>query len=190
MCFIGKFIFNFQQKGPVNIDVNQLTVNEKNQLLYNYRRGVLLIDNPSELVDDTVRLPANSTNFQTPEEKPLSEKKTEDGEVILEDRELKLKKLLRQKISHINKEIPKMSLGELRDLLALEATLKNRKKLIAKIESIIASHASSVKKFVGNEPVNTRTNIPGTFYDKMYQMNEIEETEMEQIVLNPTSTED
>lgn len=184
MCFIGKHAFSFKHPGPIQLDVNKLNSNELNQFTYNYRRGVLHIDNVEELLTKAQELPASSSRFTTTKEKP-TQHKTEPHDII-EQEELAFRKLLRSKIGDIKDTVAVMSPAKIRKLAEFEKETKNRKKLLAYLQEILDQHTNSVTKKVGTQdailfaPANL-----GLERKYLENVSNVIESDMEQIVLNP-----
>lgn len=190
MCFIGKYVFNFSNEGPVNIDVKQLTPDELNKFIYNYRRGVLFIDNVAELLKSAPNAPASSNHFATGKENPVQ--RYTDPHSLIEEEELALKKLLRSKIGDIKDTVAVMSPAKVKKLVELEKATKNRKKLLNYLENILLQHQQSVTKRVGTkdaQPIYADVNL---MIDRQYldNISNVVESEVEQMVLNPMSVEE
>lgn len=179
MCFVGKYMFNFNEPGPVKIKVDKLSKNEINQFVYNYRCGILSIENVDELLNNAAGLPATSNKFKTSKEAPIQQKIPSRD--IIEQDESTLKKLLREKIEDIKDTVAVMSPSKIRKLIELENSTKKRKKLLKYLQEILEQHTNSVKNTVGTKEITFRDVISplGVEYTQ-----DIEETDVTQITIN------
>jgi len=190
MCFVGKISLNFMNPGPVEIDLNELSEAELNQIVYNVRKEVLLVDDKKELLKKTKKLPASSDKFKTSAEKPIEQPKFEEHKDLIQQDELDLRKVLRETVPIIMQKVEQMSVGQVRRLIEQEVQLKNRKKLVTYLKDIVRDHEQSVTNKLGNGDMNindTKINKKHTGLAKEYWNNisEIVETDVEQVVLNP-----
>lgn len=189
MCFIGQYSFNFENPGPIQMDIDKLSNNELNQLVYNHRRGVLYINNIDELMSKASNLPANSSKFSTTAEKPVQQKM--EPRDIIEQEELVFRKLLRGKIEDIKDTVAVMSPAKIKKLVELEKITKNRKKLLTYLQGILDEHTTAVMKKVGPEDAITYAPINlGLERRYLENVSKVVESDYTQLVLNPISDEE
>jgi hypothetical protein len=188
MCFVGSHVFNFDNPGPIEINVETLSAQDRNQFIYNYRQRVLKVENIEELLSGD-ELPAMSNKFMTPGEKPLTIKKKNNPRDIIEQETRTLNKLLRRKVGIIQETTKTMPVGQLRRLLEIEITQKNRKKLVSFINDILNKHANSVMNNMGEEDLEVSRppdhRVLGINRQYLDNISEVVESDIEQIILNP-----
>lgn len=189
MCFIGSHMFNFDNPGPIQLDVNQLSTQELNQFVYNYRQGILFVENADELLQKAKNLPAASNKFVTAKERPVQQK-TEPRDII-EQEELTFRKLLRGKIGDIKDTVAVMSPAKVRKLVELEKETKNRKKLLGYLQGILDEHTLAVTKKVGTEDAAMFAPADlGLESRYLENVSKVVESDITEVVLNPYDAEE
>ena len=179
--------FTYDEPGPNEIDVPALPPDQKNQLLYNCRRGVLACSEPDELVRLCETLMSIAKSYSTPAERPINATTSPLMEAVdpIEEDLKELKTLLEQKISVVKLQAVDLSNGRVRKLLELEISNKNRKGLKTFLNEILTKHTESVMNQVGNEDTGDKYSIATAGQVGSEQVTDIVESELEQVVLNP-----
>jgi hypothetical protein len=181
-CFIGQHAFTFGEPGPKEIDIEDLSPEEKKQLLYNLRRGVLIADDP-----DIVNRLAEPSNYATPDERPIERDKPiqitslSPQEAIEKDLE-ELKTLLKGKVATIKRQASDLRPARARKLLELERSGKSRKSVISFLEKLTSNHASMVTEKISEELV-PKDRVQVTQLST--QLTDIVESEEEEVTINP-----
>lgn len=187
MVFIGKYSFNFNNPGPINVNIQELTTEEVKQFLFGYKSNELLIDNVNELQAAVKSLvPAKPVDNQNV---TVIQKKPEPRDIIEKDI-ASLKKLLREKIDDIKDTVAVMSPNKVKKLLDMERETKNRKSLVRYLENLYMQHINSVTQAVGtvDKPVYAapELGLNGQYIDNV---SDIVESDTEIVSFNPTPEE-
>lgn len=177
-CQIGSYYLTFGEPGPHDIDVDSLTEEQKKQLAYNVKRGVLETD---EDVNDLLDTPVQ---YSTPEERPIQkvqpiQAKTPD-EIIADDIK-ELRALLRRKIPEVKKVAQDMRPARLKRLLELERETKARKGIMIFLNDLLALHESTVAARVGQDDVGGKHQID--LHAVSTQVSDIVESEEEEVTI-------
>lgn len=187
MIFIGPLSLNFNDPGPIEIDLESLSDKEIRQLIYGHQCGDLFVDNLEELI--SVISKKQSEQRVEVQKQTVIQKKFEPRDIIEKDIAL-LKKLLREKIEDIKDAVAVMSPSKIKKLLELERVSKNRKSLITYLEDIYTEHVMSVKKNVGTKdnPVYATPDL-GLAKQYLENISSIKETDTEIVSFNPVTKE-
>ena len=191
MIFLGDPLnFTYDTPGPVTVELESLSEAQKNQLIYNWRRGVLMVDNPEELKSACEMLPAASPKFSTPTEQPIG--KPKDPIVTMaeeaETTRAKLRALLKEKMPVIKAQVAHMPVNRVKLLLALEQKWKKRKAVISMFEELINKHAQTVIGIVGQDDVGGKVFDPKA--EALDKDQEVLDYESEEVTFNiPTDEE-
>lgn len=180
--------FTYDEPGPAEIDVESLPLDQRNQLLYNCRRGVLACSEPDKLVELCESVLPAAKAYVTPAERPVpAARPTSIQEVVdpIEEDLKELRALLREPIKAIQRRVHDLPIGRTRKLLELETKGKNRKGVKSYINEILAKHAESVLGSVGDEDAGDKLTITGIGQVGSKQVSDVVESELEQVVLNP-----
>jgi len=195
MLFIGPLSFSYDDPGPKEIELKNFSQDQIEQILYNWRQNVLVVDDESELKRHGQEAPASAQGYAPlasppppiDPAKPISKSPQETQEESAKQ----LRKLLSGRIPTIKAALPTLRMGELRKLLEIEKSKKARKKVIAMLEQIIKGHEKQVTDRVGASDLSDMAGIHAQ--DRVAavstQLSDIVESEVEQIVLNPTLEE-
>ena len=131
MLFIGKQIaLTPENPGPIAININSLSREEVQQVLFNVRMGILSTEFDLSLLEKRLGLKA---------EVKAIPKKTESTK-----KDTDLKKLLAKKIGVVKKEASELAVSDLRKLIDLEQSGKNRKSLVPFLSEMYSLHADQV----------------------------------------------
>lgn len=181
MIFIGSHSFTFGDPGPKEIDLDELSPTELNQLIYNVRRGILTVDDKEALFEKGEKLPANSKKVATLEERPVTEAlPTFTSEEAVEEDLKGLRKLLKGSVATVQKEAKDLRSGQIRKLLELEKQGKDRVSLTLYLEELISKHSDAVTKAVGKEDLQAF--IPDV--GNLSQVSDVVESEHKEVMLN------
>lgn len=189
MCIIGPHTFTYDEPGPKDIDLESLSQQELNQLVYNARRGVLAVGDPDELLRLASKAPATAQSYSTPHEQPIPKEPVQGEDVIEEDLK-ELRELLRGSVSSVKRGVQGLTPGRVRKLLELELEGKNRKSLKTHLNEVLAKHAESVVGQVGDEDTGDKITAVGVANSTSPLVTDIVESEIEQVVLNPLEDKD
>ena len=185
MLFLGKTLaFNYDNPGPIEIRLESLTPDIKNQILYNCRNGVLLCDDIAALKKSCAGLPAAAKTFSTPAEAPVTKVKSVMDIMAnkAEANKTELRNLLKEKIGVIKARSAHLPLQHLKILLSLEKNWKKRKAVVSLLDEMVAKQTKSVVELLGPEDVGMKVYDP-----KMTKLDEgqvVEDSEIEQVSLN------
>ena len=191
MLYFGKELgFTYDDPGPKDVDIDSLSKDLKNQLLYNCRKGALTCSDLTTLQKACEGLPAASQKFTLPAEKPVTEVKSV-MDLMAEKAEAdktELRSLLKEKIGVIRARTATLPLPHLKILLSLEKDWKARKAVVALLEELVAKHTKSVVELLGPEDVGMKVFNPSA--NKLDDGQVVEESEVEQVSLNIPSEEE
>jgi len=188
MLFIdGVHNFTHADPGPIDVDITKLSQLQFSQVKGNIIKGLLLSDNPDEILRSPVPITA-----------ALMSGPTIDPAEPIVDRSEQLKSVLNGTIPTVKKNILGLAIGDVRKLLLLEKKGKKRKSLIEEMELLLKTNEESVKSTVGNVDVReTRkteptTNIRGGLGLGSYLANvsEVIESDKTEIVIKTTDDEE
>ena len=178
MCFIGSYVFNFENPGPLEVDVEKLSANEKLLFITNINRQILKTDTPEKLIKEE----EEKTEQVKPKELDPNIEIHMQWAKANEELDKELKSILAQSINTVKKEVVgNKNIKRIKRILELEKENKNRKSLVALFNDIIKEESEKISKQLGDD-VGTyiQPGIGSEF------VSEIEETEIEDIVLNPS----
>jgi len=191
LLFIGPLTFTYDDPGPKEIDLRNFSKDQIDQIVYNWRQGVLIVDDEDELKSWAEASTPTAKGYSTPAgpvpqidpARPTAKSPVEAQEEAAKQ----LKKLLSGRIPTIRAALPGLRMAELRKLLELEKSRKARKKVITMLEEVIASHENEVLASVGTQDLSQMAGIHSQdgVVAKSTQLSDIVESEVEQIVLNP-----
>lgn len=188
MCFIGNAVsFNFDDPGPKEIDFDRLTEDEKSQLLYNCRRGVLQVDDEAALVIRTQDVPSAAKSYATPLERPVVQ--TQDAQQKKDSDREDLKKLLTKHWATVKKIIPDLSFAQVKILLDLEKDGKNRKSLLSILQSRFDAYLQEVQKKVGTKDVGDSVYAVGLPKFLSTNVTDVVDSDTEEVTLIPSDGE-
>jgi len=189
---IGQNVFTYDEPGPKNIDLSSITSVERNQLLYNCRRGVLACEDPDALVKACQDVWAASPQYQTPNERPIAPAKKLEIDEVLEQDNQELKNMLRGSVAAIKRQVVDLPPAKIRKLLEFESEGKNRKGVKTLCNEILGKHADQVMDKVFGEDVGDTITPTGIAAKTSPQVSDVVESdiEVEQFVLNPMGDEE
>jgi len=189
---IGGHHFTFADPGPVDIDIENMTKRELNQLVYNLRRQMLTTtEDMTRLLELTKQLPASSKSFQTPEEQPMKiAEGVLDPHGRLEEDTKELKKILRGTTEQVLAASVDLSPARVRKLLDIELHQKKRAAVISHLERMVQTHTNRVSQTVGTEqPAKTQKDLVKKGLSatgiNLDNIGDVVESEVGQITLNP-----
>jgi len=188
MLFLGEGLnFTYDEPGPIAVDLPSLSTEQRTQLYFNWKRGVLAVDNEEELKSAVAaQAPVPASCFAHP--LPVSPQAIPTSiDEALKARESKLKALLKEKIDIIKKEIPGLSAVELRALLAIEKKTKKRQKLMSLINDFITKRFQTVSNAVGTQDVGQSIFNPNA--QTLDNSLDVVESDMEEVTLIPSDKE-
>jgi hypothetical protein len=194
MVFIGEpspkgiypISFTLDDPGPKDIDLDALGPREKTQLLYNYRRGTLLVENKEDFLKATEGTPAAAKNWATGVERPIErDKPPKDALQQEEDVKSKLRTYLKQHWATIKKNIPNLDLVTLRQLIELEEVGKGRKALLKALNEAVDDYTRKVQAKVGNEDIGGYVHEVGLGPLPSTNISDVVESDVEEILLIP-----
>lgn len=177
----------FDEPGPVEIDVESLPLDQKNQLLYNCRRGVLACGEPDELIRMCESLVSVAKSYSTPDENPINP--TTPPPIVdvvdpVEEDLKELKTMLKLSVETIKSKVVDLSPSRTRKLLELEVAGKSRKGLKTFLNEILAKYAQGVLDSVGDEDVGDKYSLTTAGQIGSKQVSDVVESDLEQVVLN------
>ena len=178
ILFIGKQIsLTPENPGPVLIDIDSLTEKEAKQVLFNVRMGILSTEYDTALLEERLGL----NKVEEPSQDQISTPKEATPLTSPRKREVRLKKILAKKINVIKKEASNLSVSELRELIELERTYKNRKSLLPFLVEMYGSHTDEVAQNLKAIEDNSEKQglSPQTFLDDLPDVVESEGKEVE-----------
>jgi hypothetical protein len=180
-CLDGTVLDFYYDTEPIEVGLEMLTEDQRNQLLYNCRRGALKVDNIEELTDSAKGLPAASNIYTTLAENPIGRVKDPVKLMAekLEANRTELRNLLKEKIDIIKKKTKDMSLGQVKVLLAIEKDWKNRKAVVSLLEEKVNKYTREVLNLTGAEDIAGMTHNPTM--DKLAEKFKVTESEIEEI---------
>jgi len=191
MLFLGEPLnLTYDEPGPVEVDFNSLSEIQKKQIFFNWKRGVLIV-NDEDLLKSIYNKPIQVV--QTAVEKQVDSSMVkviafeESVGNVLREREVKLRALLRKPLATIKKQLLSLSNVELRELVEIEKKTKNRKKLIDMIDPLVNKHRVGVGKIVGTEDIGNSTHNP--YARALDNSMEVIESETEEVMLIPSDKE-
>lgn len=193
MLFIdGLPPLTFDEPGPVEIDINNLTPSQFSQLSYNLLRGAIAVDKPEEMGHYARTLDPVVTETVVEEATTSKPKKIDE---VIEEQELELKKLLNKTINTVKKSVPAMRAGEIRKLLALEKGGKNRKSLVQFLSEANEAHINAVTSHVGKKGININAHkgiVSGGLGLGKYSKNltDVVDSEEETVTIKTTTDEE
>jgi len=181
MCFIGDenrdkknwIPFTFDDPGPRELSVQNLSEKERNQVLYNMRRGILLVDNKDELIN-AVKLEATTITWSPP---------VEPKQVVVDEN--KVRNILSGHHATVKRLVPEMSLQETRAALKLEQTGKGRKSVLQALEEHLAIQSKQVQSLFpgGDVPADSLVDSGPKISTRVGDVVEFEEED--EVVLIP-----
>lgn len=187
---IGENLFTYDEPGPKEIDLAKITANERNQLLYNCRRGALACSDPDALVKACQDVWAASPQFATPQERPIQAPKDTSVEDLLKKDTTELRKILKGSVSSVAKKVAVLSPAKVRKLLEIESKWKNRKSIKNLCNEVLAKHADGVMKKVVGDDVGDILTPTGEAAKTSPNVSDIVESDIEYVVLNPLGDEE
>jgi len=197
MVFIGSLVLNYDEPGPIDVDLGKFTQEQKRQLLYNWRRAAIQVDNPDRLWE-VCGQGAAAKSYSVPAEKPLQSQevaKSISKEMTPVDAHAqegeKLKRVLKDHWATVKKNIVGMRPAQLRKLQELEKEGKGRKSILNVIEELLADHELSVAVKVGSVDVG---NIDEAYaadpeVQRSTQVSNVVESDVDTITLIPSDEE-
>lgn len=145
MLFLGDPLnFTYDTPGPVTVDLDTLTLEQKNQLMYSCRIGALAVSDADALVQACAALPAASPSFTTGHEQPVEQVAPKNALEGAEEDLDKLRELLDAHHSTVKKNVAMLRPAQIRTLLELEEAGKKRKSVLKFLNEVVARHSDSV----------------------------------------------
>lgn len=194
MVFIGEpnakgiysLSFTLDDPGPKEVDLDTLGPREKTQLLYNYRRGALLVEDMDEFLKATASTPAAAKSWATGSERPINkDKPPKDALQQEEDVSSKLRTYLKTHWATIKKNIPNMDFITIRQLYELEKAGKGRKGLLKVFKEAMDQHTRNVQARVGNSDVGNSIHEVGLEKLPSTNISDVVESDVEEVYLIP-----
>lgn len=196
MLFIGQqdphghypLTFTLDDPGPKDVDISSLGPAEKTQLLYNYRRGALLVREADreEFLRLTQDTPAAAKGYKTGAEIPIDPKQPpKDALQRQGELESKLKTYLKNHWSTIKKGIPDMDMSTIKNLRALEEAGKSRKSLLKAFDEAIEAHVKSVQSKVAGPDIGGMVHEVGLDRLPSTNISDVVESDEEEVLLIP-----
>jgi hypothetical protein len=186
MLFLGEPLnFSYDEPGPIEVELGELTEAQKNQLFYNWRQGVLSVSDESQLEEVCNTAPAATKSFVTPKELPMA-RSPKDAVQQIDDSKKVLRKLLSKRIGTIKKEVSQMTISQVRDIIELENEWKKRKGLLKFLDELIGKHEKDVTQRVGVEEVGDSTFPVGVKRDKLDQIMDVIESDEKTVTFIPS----
>lgn len=182
---IGKNIFTFDDPGPKEIDLKTTPLSERNQLLYNCRRGILACGDPDLLLKSCQDVWSASKGFATPNEVPAKPQKRLEIDEVLEKDNQTLKDILTGSVATIKRKAADLPPAKIRKLVEFEIVGKNRKGVKTLCNEILTTHANEVMEAVFGEDVGDTITPTGVGQTTSPIVSDIVESDLEQLVLNP-----
>lgn len=185
LCFIGKIYFTFEDPGPRDINVDDLTPNEKVHMYAAWKSGKLFIEGSEEL--------EKHIKVTTPEEQRakqlVTQKAAKPPKPSMNEQELR--RILREKITVIKETIPTLSLKETKELFELEKITKNRKQITSILSDIIDKQTRAVVDSIGEGKdedmfkVNDKS-VRGTLTIQQYldSVGDVIESDIEEVTID------
>jgi len=180
MLFIGSHIvLTPENPGPIAVNLDSLTKQEAEQILFNIRMGVLSTEFNLEILE---KIASTKTEAQqgvfTPVKAVASKVETE---LTPRKKEVILKKILAKKINVIKREASSLPVSDLRKLIDIERSNKNRKGLLPVLIEMFASHTDQVTENLKKIEDNSEKQglSPQTFLDDLPDVVELDEKEVE-----------
>lgn len=196
MLFIGEpdpygrypLSFTLDDPGPKEVSIGALGPREKTQLLYNYRRGALLVreGDREEFLRLTQNTPAAAKGYKTGTEVPIDPKQPpKDALQRQGDLESKLRTFLKNHWSTIKRSIPDMDMTMIRNLRVLEQAGKGRKSLLKAFDAAIEAHAKSVQSKVAGPDISGMVHEVGLAPLPSTNISDVVESDEEEVLLIP-----
>lgn len=185
MCIIdNKYFFNYDNPGPVQIDLSTLTPAGIRQCVYNINRGILVGENTDQLQElVNAQLPPPTTpNAPAPRQVPVRPRQEIDPAKAIEDDMKQLKNLLRSSQETVMKEAVNFRAARLRRLRELEEEGQARAGVLTFINTLLTDYQSAVSSAVGDEDVGDKTFAPGVKLAST-QVSDVVESEMTTVVI-------
>ena len=178
----------FDEPGPVEINVEELSPLQFSQVSNNLATGVITSDHPEEMLYHSVA-PVVSTTLVVPQ--AVTEEK--DINKIIEEQDNKLKQLLTKTITTIKKTVPDLNASEIRKLLELEQGGKKRKSLVQFLAEAGVTHTEAVTNNVGSDGIDLVAHadvVKGGLGLGQYSTNvtDVVDSEEEEVIIDPTPT--
>ena len=196
MLFIGEqdphghypLSFTLDDPGPKDVDIAALGHAEKTQLLYNYRRGALLVreTDREEFLKLTQDTPAAVKSYTTGAEVPIDPKEPPKNALQQQSElEVKLKSYLKSHWAAIKKEIPNMDMPTIKNLRVLEEAGKGRKSLLKAFDAAIEAHVKSVQSKVAGPDIAGMVHEVGLGNLPSTNISDVVESDEEEVLLIP-----
>ena len=172
--------------GPKEIDLDQLSKAEVEQLMSNCVRGFLKVEDPDGFLayaqQDTIAkvVPPPPVIPSPPIPVPL------DPEIAPKTNGEKFSSILKQRAASIKKLLPSFSIGQLRKLEELEKKGKSRKGLLKELSAMLAKHSESVSKSIDTSGTGEERFLVGVNGINSPNVSDIVESEVKQIVFSST----
>lgn len=191
MLFLDGFApLTFDEPGPLEVTVKELTSRQVKQLNYNLLRGAIIVDDPNELkkyneILEPVIIPSATKTIA----------KNQDISEMMKEQESELVKLLTKTISTIKKSVPALKGSELREILRLEKSGKNRKSLVGFLDEANKANTETVSAVVGKTPIDLEEHsklVKGGLGLAKYSKNvsDVVDSEVEEVTLKTTDDEE
>lgn len=151
----------FTYDSPLHpIDVEQLDPVLLKQIIYNCKRGFLACDDPAKLLSMVPEPVQPVPTYTVPSTPPIVLTHPVSADPFEEDLK-ELKALLKQKVPSIKKALPTLSIGRCRKLKELELEGRNRKGLLASINTMLNKFSESIASSIGTSDVGGKIYAPG-----------------------------
>ena len=184
MLFIGsQIVLTPDNPGPVVVNLDSLTKEEAQQILFNIKLGVLSTELDlfeSAALEKRAEIGLVSQEATVSPVKKAT-KKSDDTELSPRKKEVMLKKILAKKINVIKSEAATLPVSDLRKLIDIERSNKNRKGLLPVLIEMFASHTDQVTENLKKIEDNSEKQglSPQTFLDDLPDVVELDEKEVD-----------
>ena len=183
-----KIHLSFENPGPVEVDIDSLRTDQRQQLIWSLQKGVLKSDKPLQEVTAKPQVAKGyAAAALTAEVKEAVSTPTVLDEAN-EERRKKLKVALAAPQNTFKKELKTHNVSDLRLMLELEQEGKNRKTTLNLLETAISKHQAEVMKNVTVEDSNAANpdakKLLGGSKVNWQNIEEIVESEDEEVKIN------
>jgi hypothetical protein len=188
ILFLGEPLnFTYDDPGPRDIELDNLSSTQRDQLLSNHRLGILAVSNTDILIEacGVSNVPPVSSHYQ-----PVSQEPPRDATEGIKEELDKLKELLNAHHSTVKKNAANLRLAQVRSLLELEEAGKKRKSVIKFLKELINKHTDSVtSQMKGIDLMQggvVHQPVPGP---QSTQISNVIESEVKEVTLIPSDEE-
>ena len=166
MLFIGSVSLTSENPGPVTVDVDALTKEEAFQVLFNIQKGVLSATGDIETLQSKLNIEEAAPKVKVP---------------VVDEKDNKFKKILSKRVNTIKKEVVSLNVSDLRKVIDLEKSGKNRKSLVSFLDGLQETHTEQVAEKLKSMQNNSEKEglDTQTFLDDLPDVIDLGEEEVE-----------